>query len=130
MEWAARRLTLVELAGLQGCHLGPCYLCTSVTPPHFCICWEPLSVVPLPALCLVQLFPPFASHHVSLLFCSHLSVEASHSPFVLPGSRTGSAVYSLTGWPVQLLGDNQIALVCPRSEWKHSFCPLCSFSFS
>lgn len=41
-------------------------------------------------------------------------MEASHSPFVLPESRNGSAVYSLTGWPVQLLGENQIALVCPE----------------
>lgn len=92
----------------------------------FCVCWETLTAIPLPAPCLTQSFPPFASHHVTLL----LSTVASHSPFVLPESRAGSAVYSLTGWPVQLLGENQIALICPRAEWKHSFCPLCSFSFS
>lgn len=38
--------------------------------------------------------------------------------------------HSRTGWPAQLLGDNRIVLGCPRAEWGHTFCSLCSFSFS
>lgn len=94
------------------CLLGTTYCNTSSCP------------VPHPVISSICL----SSCH--LPFFNLLSTEALHSLFILPKSRAGSAVYSLIGWPVQWLGDNQIAFVCPRGEWKHSFCPLCSFSFS